>query len=84
LEAIVADTAATADLIARTGMAIPVVTLEGGDMPGIDPGCEELGRTAVQLLDSLMQERARNLRVNFREVAVEGTWSEGSVNPRPS
>ncbi|MCW1921220.1 LacI family DNA-binding transcriptional regulator [Luteolibacter arcticus] len=78
LDAIVADDAATIASVRQAGFAVPdqvaMVTLAGGGSPGIDPGSEEIGRTAVQMLDSLMQERARGSRVFFREVAVEGTW----------
>ncbi|RYD66650.1 MAG: LacI family transcriptional regulator [Verrucomicrobiaceae bacterium] len=72
LDAIVADEAA---MISNLGLSheVTMVTLAGGGN-GIDLGSEEIGRTAVQMLDSLMEERTRGSRVLFREVAVEGTW----------
>ena len=51
-----------------------MVTLAGGGNPSIDPGSEEIGRAAVQMLESLMEEHSRGNRVLFREVAVEGIW----------
>ncbi|MEK7952223.1 LacI family DNA-binding transcriptional regulator [Luteolibacter soli] len=73
LDAIVADDATTIEAI-EVPHGVTMVTLAGAGSAGVDPGSEEIGRTAVQMLDSLMEERARGNRVLFREVAVEGTW----------
>ena len=72
LDAIVADDAATIANLALSDK-VTMVTLAGGGN-GVDLGSEEIGRTAVQMLDSLIEERARGSRVLYREVAVEGTW----------
>ena len=78
LDAIVADDASTVEALSQAGFKVSeglaMATLAGCAYPGIDPGSEEIGRTAVQMLDSLMEERARGNRVLLREVAVEGTW----------
>lgn len=73
LDAIVADDAAMIQNLTVSDK-LKMVTLAGGAGEGVDPGSEEIGRTAVQMLDSLMEERARGSRVLYREVAVEGTW----------
>jgi DNA-binding LacI/PurR family transcriptional regulator len=78
LDAILGDEAAMIASVVEAGFVIPdgvaVATLAGDGNQGINPGGEEIGRTAVQMLDSLMEERARGNRVLFREVAVEGMW----------
>lgn len=79
LDAVLADDRATAALI-RPGDAA-VATLAGQGMAGIDLGSEEIGRTAVHMLDSLMQDRVRGIGGLFREVAVEGTWRDGASLP---
>ena len=72
LDAIVADDTSTIANLAMPDQ-VSIVTLAGGGN-GVDLGSEEIGRAAVQMLDSLMEERARGSRVFYREVAVEGTW----------
>jgi DNA-binding LacI/PurR family transcriptional regulator len=78
LDAILAGDADAAAM-ARDASGLPVAALSvcGPEAPaGIDPAYEEIGRTAVHLLESLMQERTAATRSHFREVALEGVWVE--------
>ncbi|QJE97087.1 LacI family DNA-binding transcriptional regulator [Luteolibacter luteus] len=62
----------------------PVVTMsasEGSKLTGVDPEFEEIGRTAVRMLDSLTSEGTGGPARLFRQVAIEGTWREGSSFP---
>ena len=63
----------------------PVATIVGGEgssLAGIDPEFEEIGRTAVRMLDSLTSGGDMASARLFRQVAIEGTWIEGSSLPK--
>lgn len=62
----------------------PVATMIGhaeSSLAGINPEFEELGRTAIRMLDSLTSDGTAGPSRLFRQVAIEGTWVEGKSLP---
>lgn len=86
LEAVLADDAAVARWIAKAGFSVPgdiaLATLAREGEAGMDLASGEIGRTAIQMLDVLMREKAAGFPPRFRQVAVEGTWVDGASLPR--
>lgn len=88
LDAVLADHATTAIWLAKAGFSIPgdiaLATLSAGkcdDVAGLDPEFGDIGRAAIRLLDELLQETNSRIVPRFRQVAVEGTWTDGKSAP---
>jgi len=85
-DAVVADDAATGGWLAKAGLSVPrdvalalLATHAGAD--GIDPEFDYIGRTAIRMLDELLRETMTRAVPRFRQVAVEGTWTDGETVP---
>lgn len=48
---------------------------------GIDQHPEEIGRVGFLMLNSLINDRARGIPTIFRQILVEGSWTDGSSLP---
>jgi LacI family transcriptional regulator len=88
LDAVLVDHARIAAWLPKAGFSIPgdlaVATLSasaGNDAAGIDPEFADIGRAAVHMLDELLQETSSRAAPRFRQVAVEGTWTDGDSAP---
>jgi DNA-binding LacI/PurR family transcriptional regulator len=88
LDAVVADDAATGGWLAKAGLSVPgelaLATLAAGSWDneaGIDPELADIGRTAVRMLDELLRETISRTAPRYRQVAVEGTWTDGESAP---
>ena len=88
LDAVVADDAATGAWLAKAGLSVPrdvalatLTTSAWGDEAGIDPEFADIGRTAIRMLDELIREAIARAAPRFRQVAVEGTWTNGESAP---
>lgn len=88
LDAVLADDAATARWLKRAGLSVPgdvaFATLARDGEAGIDPEFEDIGRTAVQMLDELMRETIAGAPRRYRQVAIEGSWRDGASLPQPA
>jgi LacI family transcriptional regulator len=49
---------------------------------GIDQHPEEIGRVGFLMLNSLMNDRARGIPQIFRQILVEGSWTDGDSLPQ--
>lgn len=88
LDAVLVDHPSTASLLTKAGLTVPrdlaVATLTATasvEMAGIDPEFADIGRTAVRMLEELLRETNSGAAPRFRQVAVEGTWSDGESAP---
>jgi LacI family transcriptional regulator len=87
-DAIITDLPETRDLLAETGCRVPddvglaaVSILDGNADAGIDQHPEEIGRVAVLLIISLINDHALGVPPIFRQALVEGSWVDGSTLP---
>jgi DNA-binding LacI/PurR family transcriptional regulator len=88
LDAVLADNATTGEWLAKAGLSVPsdvaLATLSASarnDVAGVDPEFSDIGRTAIRMLDELMRETTSRAVPRFRQVAVEGTWTDGESAP---
>jgi LacI family transcriptional regulator len=85
LDAVLADDAATGTWLAKAGLSVPgdvaLATLASDGEAGIDPELGDIGRTAIRMLDELLRETTSRAVPRFRQVAVEGSWSDGGNVP---
>ncbi len=88
-EALLSDERITAGLLKRCGYRIPedvglaaTSVLDGNAEAGIDQNPEEIGRVAVLVLISLINDNARGIPPIARQVLIEGRWVDGSSLPR--
>ena len=84
LDAVLVDHPSTASRLAMAGLMVPrdlaVATLTAtasAGMAGIDPEFTDIGRTAVRMLEELLRETSSGAAPRFRQVAIEGTWTDG-------
>ena len=61
-----------------------VSILDGNADAGIDQHPEEIGRVAVLLIISLINDHALGVPPIFRQAPVEGSWVDGSTLPERS
>lgn len=87
-DAILTEVPATALLLNLAGLEVPkdiaVAGLSVGNLPfdaGIYQNPEEVGRVAVLVVVSLMQDNALGVPSVAREVLVKGTWVDGASLP---
>jgi LacI family transcriptional regulator len=76
------------ELLHQAGLRVPddiplAVTsiLDGGADSGIAEHSEEIGRVAMSLLKSLIQDNALGTPAVFRQILVEGSWVNGTSLP---
>lgn len=88
IDAILTDHAALPSILKKAGVRVPqdlglaVTTIL--DMPisaGIDQQPEEIGRVALLMLNSLINDGARGIPPIFRQILVEGAWVDGPSLP---
>ena len=87
-EAILTDIAHLSSMIEKVGYRVPAdigvactSVLDGGTNAGIDQNSEEIGRTAVHTLISLLTLQERGVPEDYREVLIQGRWVDGSMMP---
>lgn len=87
-DAILTDVLETRDLLAKIGCQVPgdvglaaLSILDGNADAGIDQNPEEIGRVAVLLTLSLLNDNAMGVPSIFRQSLVEGFWIDGSTLP---
>jgi LacI family transcriptional regulator len=90
-DAIITDMPETRELLEETGCRVPddvglavVSILDGNADAGIDQHPEEIGRVAVLLVISLINDHALGIPPIFRQALVEGSWVDGSTLPERS
>jgi DNA-binding LacI/PurR family transcriptional regulator len=88
-EAILTDVAATRKMLAKAGCRAPedvglavLSILDGNADAGIYQNSEEVGRVAVLLTISLINEGAQGVPPIFRHILVAGEWVDGSSLPQ--
>jgi len=88
-DAILTTVAATRDHLAALNLSVPGdVALAGmsvdnlGISAGIDPNSLEIGRAAVEVLVSLINNNDRGRPVAPRRILIEGLWRDGDSLPR--
>ena len=88
LDAVLADDAVTGAWLVKAGLSVPgdvalaaLATHPWNGEAGIDPEFSDIGRTAIRMLDELMRERGTRAVPRLRQVAVEGTWTDGESVP---
>jgi len=89
-DAILTDSSALELLLERTGHRVPediaVATINTLDTPftsGIYQNPEEIGRVAVLVLISLLNDNAHGRPAIYREILVKGAWMDGDSLPAP-
>ena len=87
-DAILTDIPEVPAALARLGLQVPhdvgVAALGILDCPvsaGIDQNSREIGRSAVQMLHSLIKDGALGLPPIHRELLIKGTWVDGDSLP---
>jgi DNA-binding LacI/PurR family transcriptional regulator len=87
-DAIFTDVPALPGLLEKIGLRVPedvavaaATVLDSGIDAGINPQSEEIGRVAVLLLSSLIQDAAPGLPPICRQMLVEGSWVDGTSLP---
>ena len=90
-DAVITDVPETRELLEKTGCRVPddlglaaVSILDGNADAGIDQHPEEIGRVAVLLIISLINDHALGVPPIFRQALVEGSWVDGSTLPERS
>ncbi len=88
-DAILTDDAGLPELLKKAGYRVPedigaaaMSVLDGGFDAGIDQNSHEIGRVAVLVIISLINDNARGSPPVLRQVLVEGKWVDGSSLPR--
>jgi LacI family transcriptional regulator len=87
-DAVLTDLKETRDLLEQAGRRVPediglaaLSILDGNADAGIDQHAEEIGRVAVLLTISLLNDNAVGVPPIFRQSLVEGAWVDGSTLP---
>jgi len=87
-DAILTDLASLRDLLASVGRRVPqdvalaaMSVLDGNADAGIDQNSEEIGRAAVQMMVSLINQNDRGVPKICREMLIEGRWVDGPTLP---
>jgi LacI family transcriptional regulator len=87
-DAILTDLREVRDLLHQAGRRVPediglaaVSILDGNADAGIDQHPEEIGRVAVLLIISLLNDHAVGVPPIFRQSLIEGSWVAGSTLP---
>jgi LacI family transcriptional regulator len=87
-DAILTDMRETRELLHAVGCRVPddvglaaLSILDGNADAGIDQHPEEIGRVAVLLVISLINDNALGIPPVFRQALVEGSWVNGSTLP---
>lgn len=84
IEAVLTDHAPLARSLAASRFPVATMMADDASMPmlaGMDPEFEEIGRSAMRMLDSLTSEGNTGSTRLFRQISIEGTWREGSSLP---
>jgi DNA-binding LacI/PurR family transcriptional regulator len=88
-DAILTEAPGVPDWLAQAGIQVPedigLATLNLHDSPlraGIDQNPEEIGRVAVLVLNSLINDYDRGIPPIHREIAIKGTWVDGASLPK--
>lgn len=88
VEAVLSNLREAPLLLKNAGLRIPqdvglaMLDVDGTAMfAGIDSHAEEIGKTGVHLLHSLLTENERGLAEIPRQLLVNGTWSDGHFLP---
>ena len=87
-QAILSDVASVRAMLERIGCRIPadaglaaLSILDGGAEAGIDQNPEEIGRAAVLLVLSLINDNAQGVPATLRQILIEGSWVNGPTLP---
>ena len=87
-DAIITNMAEVAPLLKSMGVRIPedvalagTTILDSNIDAGIDQHPEEIGRVALIMLNSLINQGSRGIPKIFRQVLVEGSWVDGTALP---
>ena len=87
-DAILTDVAAAGELVAAAGYRVPedvglavLSILDGNADAGINQNPEEIGRVAVLLAVSLINDGARGVPPIFRQILIAGEWVDGKSLP---
>jgi LacI family transcriptional regulator len=87
-DAILTDLASLREMLSHVGYRVPqdaalaaMSVLDGNAEAGIDQNSEEIGRAAVQVLVSLINQNERGIPKICREVLIEGRWIDGPSLP---
>ena len=89
-DAILTDVASAAKLLASAGCRVPddvglaaLSVLDGNADAGIYQNPEEVGRVAILLIVSLINDGAKGVPPIFRQILISGEWVDGeSLPPR--
>lgn len=88
VEAILSDLSEAPVLLKKAGLRVPqdlgLAMLKVGGLPffsGIHPHPEEIGKTGVHLLHSLVTDNVRGITEAPRQLLVNGIWVDGSSLP---
>ena len=88
-DAILTDVSELRGLLSAVGWEVPhavglaaLSVLDGNADAGINQNSHEIGRTAVQLLISLINHNERGIPNICRELLVEGSWVNGCTLPQ--
>jgi DNA-binding LacI/PurR family transcriptional regulator len=88
-DAILTEAPGVPDWLAQAGIQAPeeigLASLNLHDIPldaGIDQNPEEIGRVAVLVLNSLINDYDRGIPPIHREIAIKGTWIDGASLPK--
>lgn len=88
-DAILSDVPEVFDLLKQANLKVPqdlglamTSVLDGGADCGIDQHPEEIGRAALLMLHSLINEGAKGEPEVLRQLMVEGEWADGASLPR--
>jgi DNA-binding LacI/PurR family transcriptional regulator len=86
--AILTDISALRAMLKRIGCRVPddvglaaLSILDGEASAGIDQRPEEIGRVAILLVSSLMNDQALGVPSVFRQILIEGCWTDGNTLP---
>lgn len=87
-DAILTDVAATGKLLADAGYRVPddvglavLSVLDGNADAGIYQNPEEIGRVAILMAVSLINDGARGVPPIFRQILIAGDWVDGQSLP---
>jgi LacI family transcriptional regulator len=87
-DAILTDVAATREMLAEAGYRVPddvglaaLSILDGNADAGIYQNPEEIGRVAILMAISLINDGARGIPPIFRQILIAGSWVDGSSLP---
>ena len=88
VDAVLTDVAQCPGILAKAGLRAPedvglaCINIHDISIPaGIDQNPAEIGRVGLLMLHSLITDGARGIPVIFRQLLVEGTWTDGASLP---